>query len=98
MPDSNFKKYQSISQKRKNLKEVLYDLQKIFMDKRSSERDNIALFLKPVENDVMEISEFEKELDVELILDEADQASKETDVRYHHKEVFSKVRRRISEK
>lgn len=40
----------------------------------------------------MDISEVEKELD------EADWASKETDVRYHHKEVFSKVRRSISEK
>lgn len=46
----------------------------------------------------MDISEVEKELDVELVLNGADQASKETDVRYHHKEVFSKVRRSISEK
>ena len=46
----------------------------------------------------IDISEVEKELNVELVLDEADQASKETDVRYHHKEVFSKVRRSISEK
>ena len=33
--------------------------------------------------------------DVEIILDEADRAAKETDVRYTHEEVFSRVRRNI---
>ncbi|MDD6208180.1 MAG: type II toxin-antitoxin system prevent-host-death family antitoxin [Clostridiales bacterium] len=33
--------------------------------------------------------------DVELILDEADRAAKETNVRYSHEEVFSRVRRNI---
>ena len=32
---------------------------------------------------------------VEIILDEADRAAKETDVRYTHEEVFSRVRRNI---
>lgn len=41
--------------KRKIPKEVLYDLQKILMDKRSSKRDYIALFLKPVKNDDTDI-------------------------------------------
>lgn len=41
--------------KRKIPKEVLYDLQKILLDKRSSKRDYIALFLKPVENDDTDI-------------------------------------------
>lgn len=33
--------------------------------------------------------------DMEFILDEADRAAKETDVRYTHEEVFSRVRRNI---
>lgn len=33
--------------------------------------------------------------DVEFILDEADRAAKETDVRYTHEEFFSRVRRNI---
>lgn len=33
--------------------------------------------------------------DVEFILDEADRAAKETDVRYTHEEVFSRIRRNI---
>lgn len=33
--------------------------------------------------------------DVELVLDEADRAAKESDVRYTHEEVFSRVRRNI---
>ena len=33
--------------------------------------------------------------DVEIILDEADRAAKETDVRCTHEEVFSRVRRNI---
>ena len=33
--------------------------------------------------------------DVEFILDEADRAAKETDVRYTHEEVFSRVRRNL---
>lgn len=32
---------------------------------------------------------------VEFILDEADRAAKETDVRYTHEEVFSRVRRNL---
>lgn len=36
--------------------------------------------------------------DVEVILDEADRAAKETDVRYSHEEVFSRVKRSISGK
>lgn len=34
--------------------------------------------------------------DVEFILDEADRVAKETDVRYTHEEVFSRVRRKKS--
>lgn len=34
--------------------------------------------------------------DIEFILDEADRAAKETDIRYTHEEVFSRVRRSIS--
>lgn len=34
--------------------------------------------------------------DIEMILDEADRAAQETDVRYTHEEVFSRVRRKIS--
>lgn len=34
--------------------------------------------------------------DVELILDEADQAATETDVRYTHEELFGRVRKSIS--
>lgn len=33
--------------------------------------------------------------DNEIILDEADRAAKETDVRYTHEEVFSRVRRKL---
>lgn len=33
--------------------------------------------------------------DVEIILDEADRSAKETDIRYTHEEVFSRVRRNI---
>ncbi len=36
--------------------------------------------------------------DIELILDEADRAAKQTDVRYTHEEVFSRIRRSISGK
>lgn len=36
--------------------------------------------------------------DVEIILDEADRVAKETDIRYTHEEVFSRVRRSISGK
>ena len=35
--------------------------------------------------------------DVEYALDEADRAARETDTRYTHEEVFSKLRRRINE-
>ncbi|MCI8338426.1 MAG: type II toxin-antitoxin system Phd/YefM family antitoxin [Lachnospiraceae bacterium] len=36
--------------------------------------------------------------DIEVILDEADRAARETDVRYTHEEVFARVRRSISGK
>lgn len=36
--------------------------------------------------------------DIEVILDEADRAARETDARYTHEEVFSRVRRSISGK
>lgn len=35
--------------------------------------------------------------DVELLLDEADRAAKETEVRYTHKEIFLRVRNRTDE-
>lgn len=49
--------------------------------------------------DVMSIERYAQLTDdVEVILDEADCAARETDIRYTHEEVFSRVRRRINGK